>query len=54
MYRNFQAQIQTTIIDRPWQVVNHDGTIAGHFTNRRTAEATSDQYPDTSVRYAGH
>jgi hypothetical protein len=46
------APIQTTIIDRPWQVVQ-GGMVIGHHQNKRTAEATSAQYPGSTVRYAG-
>lgn len=47
------APIQGRIIDRPWQVVNHDGFVISHCASRRTADATAAAYPGTSVRYVG-
>lgn len=47
------APIQTTIIDRPWQVVNAAGMVIGHHKKKTTADATSAQYPGSRVRFAG-
>lgn len=46
------APIQTTIIDRPWQVVQGE-TVVGHYSNHRTAIATAEQVPGTTVRWVG-
>lgn len=46
------APIQTTLIDRPWQVVL-DGMVIAHCRTRGTADGTAKHYPGSTVRYAG-
>ena len=46
------APIQTRLAGHPWQVVQGE-TVVGHYSNHRTATATAEQVPGTTVRWVG-